>query len=161
EEGASEPSPVSPPPPEPEVAAVPAATEEAIGTVTISSDRERNTLRSKQNVPASVSVVDAGSLQALGADSLREITRRAANISRANTSNARNQALVIRGIGRRGTTEAQDPTVGINVDGVPYAYTGLAAWDFVDIDSVEVARGPQGTAGGHNPSFGQLTLRTK
>ena len=132
-----------------------------IKTVTVNAERERNTLRSKQDVPSSISVVNAESLEALGADSLREITRRAANISRANTSNARNQALVVRGIGRRGTTEAQDPTVGVNVDGVPYAYTGLAAWDFVDIDTVEVARGPQGTAGGHNPSFGLLSLTTK
>lgn len=129
--------------------------------VTVEADRVRNDLASKQDTPASVSVIDAEKLQGLGADSLRDITRRAANISRANTSNARNQSLVIRGIGRRGTTEAQDPTVGVNVDGVPYAYAGLTAWDWVDLESAEVARGPQGTTGGHNPSFGLLTLTTK
>lgn len=100
-------------------------------TVTVSGERTRAPLAATQDIPASISIVSGESLEALGADSLREITRRAANISRANTSNARNQALVIRGIGRRGTTEAQDPTVGINVDGVPYAYTDLSAWDFL------------------------------
>ncbi len=118
-------------------------------------------LEKVKDIPQSISVVSGEDLRALGADSLRDITRRAANVSRANTSNARNVNLVVRGIGRRGTTEAQDPQVGINIDGVPYAYPGLAAWDFVDIDSVEVGRGPQGTAGGHNPSFGLLSLTTK
>lgn len=114
-----------------------------------------------KDIPQSISVISGDDLRSLGADSLRDITRRAANISRSNTSNARNVNLVVRGIGRRGTTEAQDPQVGINIDGVPYAYPGLASWDFVDVDNVEVARGPQGTTGGHNPSFGLLSLNTK
>lgn len=141
--------------------ALQADNDEPLEQVTVAAGRVRNGLASKQDTPASVSVIDTAKLQGLGADSLRDITRRAANISRANTSNARNQSLVIRGIGRRGTTEAQDPTVSVNVDGVPYAYAGLTAWDWVDLESAEVARGPQGTAGGHNPSFGLLTLNTK
>lgn len=142
------------------LAAVTSETGQPRDQVVVTGLRRRG-LEATQEVPASISVIDGDLLQDLGADSLRDIARRAANISRANTSNARSQALVVRGIGRRGSTEAQDPTVGINIDGIPYAYPGLAAWDFVDIDRVEVARGPQGTAGGHNPSFGLLTLTTK
>lgn len=134
------------------------ATAGEIETIYVSS---RVALAAKQDIPASISVVSGDDLRALGADSLRDITRRAANISRNNTSNARSQGLVVRGIGRRGSTEAQDPTVGITVDGIPYLYPGLSAWDWVDIDSVEVARGPQGTTGGHYASFGNLTLNTK
>ncbi|MBA4285301.1 MAG: TonB-dependent receptor [Xanthomonadaceae bacterium] len=130
-----------------------------LDTVVIRSGGRK--LERVKDIPQSISIVSGDDLRALGADSLRDITRRAANISRPNGSNARNQNLVVRGIGRRGTTEAQDPQVGVNIDGVPYAYPGLAAWDFVDVDTVEVARGPQGTAGGHNPSYGLLTLTTK
>ena len=135
-----------------------AATAGEIETIYVSS---RVALATKQDVPASISVISGDDLRALGADSLRDITRRAANISRNNSSNARSQGLVIRGIGRRGSTEAQDPTVGITVDGIPYLYPGLSAWDWVDIDNVEVARGPQGTTGGSYASFGNLTLNTK
>ncbi|MFT4045865.1 MAG: TonB-dependent receptor [Solimonas sp.] len=131
-----------------------------IETVTVTS-RDRSLLAAKQDVPASVSVISGETLSVVGADSLRDITRRAANISRQNTSNARSQGLVIRGIGRRGSTEAQDPTVGITIDGIPYLYPGLAAWDWVDVDTVEVARGPQGTEGGGYASFGNLTLNSK
>ena len=143
--------------------ALPTSAEDAasageIETIYVSS---RVALAAKQDIPASISVVSGDDLRALGADSLRDITRRAANVSRNNSSNARSQGLVIRGIGRRGSTEAQDPTVGITVDGIPYLYPGLSAWDWVDIDSVEVARGPQGTTGGAYASFGNLTLNTK
>jgi iron complex outermembrane receptor protein len=143
--------------------ALPTSAEDAaaageIETIYVSS---RVALAAKQDVPASISVISGDDLRALGADSLRDITRRAANISRNNSSNARSQGLVVRGIGRRGSTEAQDPTVGITVDGIPYLYPGLSAWDWVDIDNVEVARGPQGTTGGGYASFGNLTLNTK
>lgn len=152
---------VAPPAPtEPQEIAQFGAGEDGVETIVVSA-RDRVLLREKQDVPASVSVVTGETLQVLGADSLRDITRRAANISRNNSSNARSQGLVVRGIGRRGSTEAQDPTVGINVDGIPFLYPGLAAWDWVDIDTVEVARGPQGTEGGHYSSFGLLTLNTK
>lgn len=134
------------------------ATAGEIETIYVSS---RVALAAKQDIPASISVVSGDDLRALGADSLRDIVRRAANVSRNNSSNARSQGIVIRGIGRRGSTEAQDPTVGITVDGIPYLYPGLSAWDWVDIDSVEVARGPQGTTGGGYASFGNLTLNTK
>lgn len=136
------------------------AAADGVETIVVSA-RDRVLLREKQDIPASVSVVSGETLQVLGADSLRDITRRAANISRNNSSNARSQGLVVRGIGRRGSTEAQDPTVGITVDGIPYLYPGLSAWDWVDIDTVEVARGPQGTEGGHYASFGLLSLNTK
>lgn len=143
-----------------EISAAGPGAADGIETIVVSA-RDRVLLAEKQDIPASVSVVTGETLQVLGADSLRDITRRAANISRNNTSNARSQGLVVRGIGRRGSTEAQDPTVGINVDGIPYLYPGLSAWDWVDIDTVEVARGPQGTEGGHYSSFGQLTLNTR
>jgi outer membrane receptor protein involved in Fe transport len=69
--------------------------------------------------------------------------------------------LSIRGIGRKGSSEAQDPNIGITVDGVSYGYTGLSAWEFVDVESVEVLRGPTGTTGGKNASVGGLNVTTK
>ncbi|WP_139826402.1 TonB-dependent receptor [Derxia lacustris] len=130
----------------------------ALQAVTV---RGRNRLAALKEVPASSSVVAGEELERLGADSMRDITRRAANVTRQNSSNARSADLSIRGIGRKGSSEAQDPNVVITIDGVPYAYSGLASWDFVDIDSVEVKRGPQGTFGGKNASIGGVNITTR
>lgn len=123
--------------------------------------RSRSRLIALQDVPVSVSTVSGTELARLGADSMREITRRAANITRNNSSNARSSDLSIRGIGRKGSSEAQDPNVGITVDGISYGYSGLSTADFVDIEGVEVLRGPTGTLGGKNASIGAVNLTTK
>ena len=125
------------------------------------SVHQRNRLANLQDVPVSTSVVSGDELQRLSATSMRDITARAANVTRQNSSNARSSDLAIRGIGRKGNSEAQDPNVGITVDGVSYGYAGLSAWDFVDIDSVEVLRGPVGSSGGKNANVGGLYVTTK
>ena len=98
---------------------------------------------------------------ALGAVGIDDITKRAANVS-WNLGNQRTSSISIRGIGKIGQTEAQDPSVGIIVDGVSYAYNALtSSFDFVDIDTVEVTRGPQGTLLGKNASVGNIIFTTK
>jgi outer membrane receptor protein involved in Fe transport len=136
-------------------AGAPAATLEGV-TV-----RSRNRLAALQDVPTSASAVSGDELQRLAATSMRDITARAANVTRQNSSNARSSDLAIRGIGRKGSSEAQDPNVGITVDGVSYGYAGLSSWDFVDVDTVQVLRGPVGTLGGKNSNVGGLYLTTK
>jgi len=112
-------------------------------------------------VPLSVSVVQGAELDRMDAYSVGAIARRAANIA-WNTGNQRTSSLSIRGIGKIGQTEAQDPSVGVIVDGVSYSYNALtSSFDFVDVDSVEVARGPQGTLQGKNASVGSVTINTK
>ena len=155
-------APPEPPAPEPQAAAAApsadAASAPALAAVNV---RSRNRLAAQQDVPTAVSVVSGDELQRLGATSMRDITARAANVTRQNSSNARSSDLAIRGIGRKGNSEAQDPNVGITVDGVSYGYAGLSAWDFVDVDSVEVLRGPVGTLGGKNSNVGGLYVQTK
>ncbi|RZA08226.1 MAG: TonB-dependent receptor [Moraxellaceae bacterium] len=114
-----------------------------------------------QDVPLSVSVVGGQELERLNATDISAVTQRLANIS-WNHGNQRTSSLSIRGIGKQGQTEAQDPPVGLIVDGVNYAYNALASsFDFVDIDTVEVARGPQGTLLGKNASIGVINVTTK
>lgn len=129
-----------------------------LDTITV---RSRNRVEKLQDVPLSVSVVTGQELQRLQATDISAITQRLANIS-WNLGNQRTSSLSIRGIGKQGQTEAQDPPVGLIVDGVNYAYNALASsYDFVDIDTVEVARGPQGTLLGKNASIGMVNVTTK
>ncbi len=130
----------------------------ALDAVTVHS---RNRIERLQDVPISVSVTTGAELARLDAYGVDAITKRAANVS-WNQGNQRTSSLSIRGIGKIGQTEAQDPSVGVIVDGVSYAYNALtSSFDFVDVDTVEVARGPQGTLQGKNASVGSISVNYK
>ncbi len=123
--------------------------------------RSRNRIERLQDVPLSVSVVSGKELDQLGANDISSITKRAGNIS-WNLGNQRTSSLSIRGIGKQGQTEAMDPSVGVIVDGVPYAYNALtSSFDFNDIEAVEVTRGPQGTLLGKNSTLGVVNIATR
>ncbi|HEY3301131.1 MAG TPA: TonB-dependent receptor [Methylophilaceae bacterium] len=122
--------------------------------------RGRNRLEAVKDVPASISVVTGKELERLQAHDLASITQRVGNIAWAQ-GNARTSALSIRGIGKQAQTDAMDPDVGITVDGVSYSYNPFASFDFYDVDSVEVTRGPRGTAGGRASSVGAVSINSK
>jgi iron complex outermembrane receptor protein len=151
-------APSAEPPAEEQAAEAETAEEpKALDEVVVRTNRG---LVKKHDVPASVSVVTGEELQQTGAYTLADFTRRTSNLSR-DTGNPRTLSLAIRGIGRKGITEAQDPSVLTNVDNISFAYNSLATWDFVDVESVEVNRGPGGTLGGKNYSLGQININTK
>lgn len=123
--------------------------------------RARNRLEPLKDVPLSISVVTGKELSRLNATDIKDVLQRAGNVQ-WNQGNQRTSSLAIRGIGKIGQTEAQDPSVGVNVDGVNYAYNALtSSYDFVDIDSVEVTRGPQGTLLGKASSIGVISINTR
>jgi len=123
--------------------------------------RSRNRIEKLQDVPLSISVVTGAELERLSATGIDALTRRAANVS-WNLGNQRTSSLSIRGVGKMGQTEAQDPSVGTIVDGVNFAYNALtSSFDFVDVDTVEVTRGPQGTLLGKNTSLGVVNITTR
>ena len=159
--GASAPAAAPAPVAEASAAPATAAVEEepqALGEVTV---RSRNRLERLQDVPLSVSVVTGKELDRLNATDIKSLTQRAANVT-WNQGNQRTSSLSIRGIGKQGQTEAQDPSVGLIVDGVNYAYNALSSsFDFTDVDTVEVTRGPQGTLLGKSTSVGVVAVNTR
>ena len=130
---------------------------QALGDVTVRGKRKIETLK---EVPLSISVVSGAELDRELSQDLSAITKRGANIQ-FNQNNTRGASLSIRGLGKRSFTETQDPSVGMVVDGVSYGLSQLANFDFYDVDSVDVVRGPQGTLGGKGASSGVVTINTK
>lgn len=123
--------------------------------------RARNRLEPLKDVPLSISVVAGPELDRLNVTDIKDVLQRAGNVA-WNQGNQRTSSLSIRGIGKIGQTEAQDPSVAVNVDGVSYAYNALtSSYDFVDVDSVEVTRGPQGTLLGKASSVGVININTR
>lgn len=130
---------------------------QALGAVTV---RGRKKIETLKEVPLSISVVSGQELERELAQDLSAITKRGANVQ-FNQNNTRGASLSVRGLGKRSFTETQDPSVGVVVDGVSYGLSQLANFDFYDVESVDVTRGPQGTLGGKGASSGVVSINTR
>ena len=122
--------------------------------------KKKSVLEKVKDAPKSISIVSGEELEKQGALNVTDIFKRIGNV-KWNYGNPKTGSTSIRGVSA-GSSEAIDPSLGINVDGVPYAYVALASGsDYVDIDTVDVTRGPQGSAGGKNTSMGTIAITTK
>lgn len=113
-----------------------------------------------QDVPLAVAALPAKTLTENNAYSLADVQNLVPGLV-AFQSNARNSSIGIRGIGVSSAADGLDTTVGVYVDGVYLGRPGMALEDLVDVDQVEVLRGPQGTLFGRNSAAGVVNITTK
>ncbi len=115
-----------------------------------------------QDVPIPISVVGGTQIEESGAFNANRIKELIPSVQ-LYTSNPRNTGVNIRGIGSPFglTNDGLDPGVGYYVDGVYYARPAAATLDFIDIDRIEVLRGPQGTLFGKNTTAGAFNIVTR
>jgi iron complex outermembrane receptor protein len=138
----------------PAVALGQAALEEVVVTA-----RKRE--ESLQETPVAVSAFTGESMQELGMTNISDLTKVVPNVdmySGNGTTGAGN--VFIRGIGARNTGVNFDSGVGIYVDGVYVSRADGAVLDNVDLQSVQVLRGPQGTLFGKNTTGGAILYTT-
>lgn len=128
-------------------------------TVVITSRRRREVL---QDVPIPVTVVGGKLVEDAGAFNVNRVKELIPSVQ-LYTSNPRNTGVNIRGLGSPFglTNDGLDPGVGIYVDGVYYARPAAATFDFIDIDQIEVLRGPQGTLYGKNTTAGAISITSR
>ena len=114
-----------------------------------------------QSVPVAVTVISGEQLEQLNLNNVTNFTSQTPSLNfRANASN-KDTSLFIRGIGTISTSPGVEPTVSTVVDGVVFARPGQATLDLMDVERIEVLRGPQGTLFGKNASAGVLNIVTK
>ena len=117
---------------------------------------------SLKDVPVSVTAVSGRKLASLDAQDITATADLAPNVnfSYGGTSSGSSSAAVvyIRGVGQNDFVPTVDPGVGIYVDGVYLGRTVGAILDLVDVNRVEVLRGPQGTLFGRNTIGGAISL---
>ncbi|WP_353185549.1 TonB-dependent receptor [Parapedobacter lycopersici] len=127
--------------------------------VTVTSRRRRELLL---NVPIPVSVISGALAADAGAFNVNRLKELVPTVQ-LYSSNPRNTGLSIRGLGTTFglTNDGIDPGVGFYVDGVYYARTAATTLDFIDVEQIEVLRGPQGTLFGKNTVAGAFNVTTR
>jgi iron complex outermembrane recepter protein len=114
-----------------------------------------------QEVPISMTVLTDDFVLDAGLEDFSAIMQYAPNISITTITDTRNTALRIRGIGADQSNAGIDPSVGVFIDGIYQGRTALAATaDLIDIERIEVLRGPQGTLFGKNTAAGAFNIIT-
>jgi iron complex outermembrane receptor protein len=126
--------------------------------VTASRRRDENA----QDVPIALSVVSAESLAARGDYTLLQIQQQVPSLQ-VFSFNPRNTNVNIRGLGSNValTNDGLENGVGFYIDNVYYGRVGLSQFDLVDLDRIEVLRGPQGTLFGKNTTSGVVNITSR
>lgn len=130
----------------------------ALKAVTVTATRREQSL---QEVPVAVSVVDGEQLERDNRNNVSSIVQQVPTLNfRAGASN-KDTSLFIRGVGTISTSPGVEPTVATVVDGVVFGRPGQSTLDLLDLERIEVLRGPQGTLFGKNASAGVLNIVTR
>ena len=114
-----------------------------------------------QDIPVALSVVGSDLLTNTNTTSVADLSKLAPSLS-FQGYNPRNTNLNVRGLGNNIAiaSDGLDPGVGFYIDGVYYNRPGTAAFDLIDIERIEVLRGPQGTLYGKNTTAGAISVTT-
>ncbi|WP_371395890.1 TonB-dependent receptor [Fretibacter rubidus] len=113
-----------------------------------------------QDVPISISAYGAEFIEDSGVQDIRDIALYSPNFTISSSSQLSNNRIAIRGVGSVGNAGIE-PSVGVFIDGIYYPRPGAVIGNLMDIQAVEVLRGPQGTLFGRNTPMGALNVRTK
>ncbi len=115
-----------------------------------------------QDVPLAISVLNSQAIESTGTLNAGKLSQLQPSIQFVST-NPRNSATTIRGLGAPYglTNDGIEQGVGIYVDQVYYARSAAATFDFLDIDQIEILRGPQGTLYGKNTTAGAINITSK
>lgn len=116
-----------------------------------------------QDAPLAITAVTGDMLEARGQTSVVDIGNQAPNVTLRQAPATYGPAVVayIRGVGQRDTSFALEPGVGLYIDDVYLPTMHGSMLDLIDVDRVEILRGPQGTLAGQNSIGGAIKLYSK
>ena len=116
-----------------------------------------------QDTPIAITAVNSALLEARSQTNIAQVANQAPNVIVRPQGASFGPSVVasIRGIGQGDFNPAFEPGVGIYIDDVYYPQLTGALFDLLDLDRVEVLRGPQGTLAGRNSIGGAIKLYSK
>ncbi len=116
-----------------------------------------------QDTPIAITAINAEQLEQRSQTRLSDITAQAPGVQlQPGVAGAgKSMSAFIRGVGQADISPSVEPGVGIYVDDVYFATVTASIFDLVDLDRIEVLRGPQGTLAGMNSEGGAIKLYSK
>jgi iron complex outermembrane receptor protein len=114
-----------------------------------------------QDVPAGVSLLSGKAVSEAQLKNAAELATLLPTLNVQSSSGPTTSSFNIRGIGTQTFSPGVDPSVSAMLDGVVLGRSGMAFLELVDIERVEVLRGPQGTLYGKNASGGVVHIITR
>lgn len=131
-----------------------------LNTVEVTATRREGA--TVQDVPIAVTALGADDLDRAGVQDIRALENLAPSFN-LNSSNSESggTTLRVRGVGTTGNNIGLESAVGVFLDGVYLSRPGIALADLLDVEQIEILRGPQGTLFGRNTSAGALSIETK
>ncbi len=132
------------------------------GEVTEVTVTARRRTESVQKVPIAITAIGAAQIENSGAYRLDQLKQLVPSVQTL-TFNPRNANVSIRGLGGNVslTNDGLEQGVGFYVDDVYYGRPGQSQFDLVDLQQIDVLRGPQGTLFGKNTTAGAINITTR
>ncbi|HEX7873006.1 MAG TPA: TonB-dependent receptor [Sphingobium sp.] len=116
---------------------------------------------SLQNVPIAISVVSGSTAASRNLNNIQDIAATVPTLDFRNGASNKDRNIFIRGVGTITTSPGVESSVSTVVDGVVLVRPGQATLDLMDLERLEVLRGPQGTLFGKNASAGVINIVSK
>jgi iron complex outermembrane recepter protein len=126
--------------------------------IVVTAQKREERLR---DVPLAVSAVTGSALQAQQITTATDLRLVSPSLNFTPSANARGEGFAIRGVGTAIFSDTVEQSVGVVVDGVVLGRSGQATGDLLDLERVEVLRGPQGMLFGKNASAGLISITTR
>ncbi|MBB5391018.1 MULTISPECIES: TonB-dependent receptor [unclassified Herbaspirillum] len=131
---------------------------DALQTITVNARRRDE---DPQKVPVPMTVLNGATLENQRVYQLQDLQQLLPSTS-ISLAQPRQASISVRGIGANsGNSDGIDSSVGIYLDNVYLGRASMAVTDLLDIDQVELLRGPQGTLFGKNTTAGVLNIHTR
>lgn len=114
-----------------------------------------------QDVPIAITAISGATVQKSGLSSFYDLGQYVPSFTADMYGDARAARMTLRGVASVQDNPGKQSSIGVFIDGVFMARTGMGASDLLDIERMEILRGPQGTLFGMNTAAGLVNIVTK
>ena len=129
-----------------------------LGAVVVTASKREQTLA---DIPIAVSVTSAETVERAHIDDILDLHSVVPSLRTSQLQNSTQTNFLIRGFGNGANNPGIESSVGTFIDGVYRSRSASQIGDLVDVERIEVLRGPQSTLFGQNASAGVISVTTR